>query len=373
LQPFYGNGYHGASLAWKVEIYQYHESKSESCHKNNDGSKDCHTTYSYSAEWESSPIDSSYFHDGSYSNHGTRLPSNLRSGTADAADHSLVMHQPGSSSGPAFALPQDIAQQLPSHTVLPQTSPSPEHHSQNDGPWIGGGIISPYALQRSGQYLTTASGSPRIGDIRVSVSGKMAHKASVAAKQTSWPSGPGFSFTSYPPQTFDMWGRKTYAIARLESGTESKKAFIEDWHSENQSMAFILRIITLIGFVCACAYILGPVSKAADMLRCINPCTCGLGTLLDDAAQCVIYTTACGLGCGVWSVIVAVSWFFVHPTISLALLVSGIAAFFIFPQIVARSGAKKVSAREQDGYVKITDMAFGIKKVQPAPYQNAMV
>jgi hypothetical protein len=309
IRPFYPV-FKGADMSWDMEIYQYDETKHEDCHKNNDGSKTCHTTYSYSAGWENKPIDSNRFHSYSYSNNNTDFPENLHGdGSIQAPDHSVILHshalptfiaQPTPSE--AYALPTFIAQQLPSHSLQPQSDPAQGSMSRGQ-PWNFSGNLDASALHSDGSgYVSTARGSPRIGDIRIQVSGRMSDTASVAARQQRFqgpgPNSPGFTLDNYPPQKFDMWGRKTYPLARLTAGLDKRSEFIQKWHAQNQAFAWILRIVTLILFVCACNMILEPLSVASDLLRMLNYVTCCLGSVLDNAAQGIIKMLSCGLGCG---------------------------------------------------------------------------
>lgn len=357
LRPFVPS-YHGAQMSWGMEIFQYAETKHENCKKNNDGSKTCHTTYSYSSGWHSSPISSSEFQSPEYSNEDTDFPSNLHgSGSLSAPDHSVIMHSPSPEPKPAFALPTFVADQLPSKGVQPASG-------MQSGPsqWQGTGDIQASDLHAGGAYITTAQGSPKIGDIRISFSGRMSKEASMAAKQKSRSESPWFTVDYYPPQRFDFWGRKTYQLARLEGGRESKDKFVENWLSQNQGVAWAIRIISLILFVVAFCQILGPISVAADLLRCINCFTCGLGTLLDNAAQTVISLVSCGLGCACWCFFVALSWFFVHPTLSCVLIAIAVLAY-LTPTVIMPKIMKKTEARE--GYVKMGGVSFNGKLVQP--------
>jgi len=366
LRPFFPD-YHGASMSWDTQIYQYSETSSKDCRKNNDGSQTCHTTYSYRGGWESQPINSNgfagYGASQRFSNRNTNFPDNLQqSGAVEADEYSVILHSSSASSGPAYALPQDIANQLPQHALAPQGG-----GGFGGSSWQGAGFLSPGDLHPSGNLLTTGQGSPRIGDLKIQVKGKMSQYASVAAQQQGF-SGPGFTLDSYPPHKFDFWGRKTRPLARLEAGQLSKSKFIADFHAENNLIAMVVRLITFCLMIFFCFQVLSPLSVAADLLRVINCFTCGLGTVLDNAAQCVIGTVSCALGCSCWLIVAALAWMFVRPTLGIGLLVIGLGGYIALPRIIEQvQGKKQAKAREQDGYLKMP--GFDAKKVQPVPCQ----
>jgi hypothetical protein len=359
LKPFI-TSFEGTELSWDLEIYQYEETSNSHCHKNNDGSKTCHTTYSYSAGWHSNSINSNSFHSSYYSNRGTTLPDNIKSSSVDAPDYSVMLLNDNNQA--TFSLPNKLAQMFPSKTIYPTSGVG-----DNLGQWGGAGPLDSSMLHVSGEYLVTYHGGPRIGDLRISVSGKTGTKASVAAKQVSSEMAPGFTFKDYPPQPFDFWGRKTYPLGRLEAHIESKQDFIQEWLNENADVAIILRLVLLVLMIVWCCMFLSPLSVMADLLRIINCFTCGLGTLLDNAAQTVIGAMACGLGCCVFSIVWAVSWFLVRPTLSVFVLFVGFAAFAGLHYLKTQQG-KAAEAREAAGYVTLASaprVGVSGRKVQP--------
>jgi hypothetical protein len=377
LSPFF-QSFAGTELAWFVEIYQWEETSSDDCHKNNDGSKTCHRTYSYSEGWQSRPINSNNFHNSYYSNRNyngmTALPNNLQSGTADAPDHSVLLQSVGPSGGAnSYALPNNLAQMFPSKSLSPGNPPD-----AGSSVWQGSGDLFKSMLRGDGSSLVTYSGSPSIGDLRIRVTGKTGTEASVAAKQVKLQvpmsvssSGFIFSFKNYPPQPFDFWGRETYPIGRLQDHIESRKEFIKEWMDENFTTVLIFRIILLVVMIVAYKMLLQPLSVMADLLRIINCFTCGLGTLLDNAAQGIICAISCGLGCCVFLFVVAVSWLLVRPTLSVGLIALGAVMFFGLHALKAQQG-KAANAREAEaeGYAKLgctpqPHVKVDARKVQP--------
>lgn len=378
LTPFIPS-FEGADLVWNLEIYQYTESKHQDCRKNNDGSKTCTTTYSYSAGWHSNPVDSNAFHAPQYSNQGTDFPPNLHaSGSIKAPERSVIMHNAAGDKA-AFALPEYLALQLPVQTINPVSS------GGGYTPWGGGSDIYPANLHVSGKYLVSGPGN-RIGDIRISFQGRYSPTASVAARQLPWTQSPWFQLDYYPPQKFDFWGRTTYQLARLEGGTESKKTFIQNYHNENKVVAWAIRIATLVLMCSACCTILSPFSVAADAARILNYCTCFMGTFLAEATQAVVGLMGCGLGCACWSIVVALSWLFVHPTLSIGLIllaVGGVvASSYVSKTMTTTPSAKQQGLGKQDsgkkeepkgkhvkareGYVALDGPCYiDTKKVQP--------
>lgn len=113
--------------------------------------------------------------------------------------------------------------------------------------------------------------------------------------------------------------------------------------------------------------ILDPLFVASDLMRMLNCVTCGLGSVLSDATQCVIRMLSCGLGCSCCLLISAFAWIFVHPTLAIGVMLLAVAIAFGVP-LLAKSG-KFANAREQDGYVKMGGIAFNTKRVQPTMYQ----
>merc|ERR1719414_1398377 len=101
--------------------------------------------------------------------------------------------------------------------------------------------------------------------------------------------------------------------------------------------------------------VLAPVSAAADLLKTLDCITCGLGSLLDSAAQAVIVLVSGVVGCSLAILVIAAAWFAVHPTTSLC-CVGVAAAGLVSARVLGRSN--KASAREApkgSGYLVLDD------------------
>ena len=89
----------------------------------------------------------------------------------------------------------------------------------------------------------------------------------------------------------------------------------------------------------------------ADALRMINFFTCGLGSLLDAAAQGVINCAAFLVGTFLFLIVFALAWVVSNPTFGIALLAGASLALMIGFKLVHKSA----KGRELS-YVKIVDL-----------------
>jgi len=358
LRPFVET-FHGASLSYSVEIYQWQETSSKDCQKDNTGGETCHTTYSYDQGWQGGPINSRGFR-ASYGHENVgRLPSNMQSSNSFAVPpHSIVL---SSSSGPVaeakgFVLDETLQGQLPLHTVTPSRGAGGGATWQ---PESGSYFLSSEMLQPDGDYLVTYYGSPAVGDLRVSITGQSAATASICAKQVPY-GGNEASLAAWPPQVFDIWGRVTYKLEELREGLMTKGELKAQIKSENSMLAILLRIACFFLMMMAFNCIFQPLSVAADLLRFLNYCTCCLGSILDQAAQSVICCVSCSSACWCFTLTFVLAWMFANPTygiIGLVVIVALTVAGCVAGQKSKKAEGRGVSV--QTPYVSWVKLAPG--------------
>lgn len=346
LQPFL-KAFPGTQISWKTEIYQYKESSSEVCHKDSTGGKTCTKTYSCDLDWSDSEVDSGGFEcSGYHDNTGHGLPVGFgSSGSVNAKKGSVVLSQSGSSTSHGFILDTNLQLQFPSVSM----ENTIQSYSQGWTQWYGraGGQLSPRMLQANGKYLTTYyKGAPQLGDLRISFSGRFAEEVTVAAKQL--PSSNHIaSLGPWPSQTFGWFGKHTKPVEKLYEGELSLDGFVTRWTSEVTAQLWMIRFLGLIIMVIAFEMIVQPLSVAADLLRTIDMCTCGLGSILDNAAQCVLHTAAFVLAVVVTLLTVAVAWLVARPFYAILMLVLAVAVF-LCPAYMRKSQARDVGIAGAD-------------------------
>jgi len=352
LSPFLSS-FEGSQLGWTVEVYQNSQTSSKSCKKDNSGGEHCVTTYSCSRAWSSVEVDSSDFKCAdSYSNLGHGFPSNLKNTGSFIADpYQVVLAKSATKSG-GLALDSNLAQQLPSSDLGSKLHPvSPTQQWSRMG-----GSLQPTMLYKNGNYLASSL-NPGIGDIRISLQGRSANAATVAAQLSAGDShgllGP------YPSQKFGWFGKRTKPLEKLEPGILSINSFVDAWNGEIGAQLWLIRIVCLVVMVIAFEMIVQPLSVAADLLRTLNWCTCCLGSILDNAAQCVIHTVALVMAVCITMFTVAVAWIVARPALGIGLLVLTVAIFCSFFYYQRKKSARNVG---------ISDASAGL--VQEAPMQQ---
>jgi len=343
----YVSAFYGSSISWNMEIYQWQESSSQNCRKTNTGGQECQTIYNYNSAWSSTPISSDTFHSTNpeYQNSGS-FPANLQNGRVGAplADVALVLDN-----GNLWYLSQNLVDQFPLKMVNVEGPP------QSENSYPGQGDLESTMLHADHGYISTGvPGAPRIGDIRISLIGTGLPQngyGTVCAQQTFDQQNMAFGFRQYPGQPFDFWGRVTNPLSHFEAGHLTPKQFEENWHNENAGTAFIFRLFLWFLMCYSISMIFSPLSVMADGLRLINFVSCGLGSLLDSAAQSVIQCAAFLVGSVLFLIVFAVAWIVSNPTFGVGLLAVALVAYFIGLQFAH----KTVKGRELS-YVKIVDL-----------------
>jgi len=349
------SSFHGTSLRYDTEIYQWRETSEQQCHKTNSGGQVCTTIYHYNSHWSSSPINSANFHsyNSAYHNSGS-FPTNLQGhGQLSAQAEDVVMSIGGGPSDNSWLLTQALVDQFPSKAVNVVGPPQPQNSQ-----YPGYGTLTSDMLYDAGHgHLETGyPGAPRIGDLRIRFSGygvPQGGYGTVCAQQTSY--GRNFSFQPYPGQPFDMWGRVTNPLSHFEAGQQNPEEFQQIWHSANDASVMVVRLFLWFLMVCSIIMVFSPLSVMADALLMFNFCTCGLGSLLDSAAQGLINCAAFLVGTVLFLIVFAVAWAVSNPTFGVSLLAGALVAYIVGLKFMHKS-AKAAKGRELS-YVKIEDMS----------------
>lgn len=358
--------FNGSKLEWGTEIYQYRENSHKECTKDNKGGEHCHTEYTCSLEWSKFYIDSSGFKcDDAPSNIGHDFPAGLQqSGSIVAPAYSVVLSHDGTNTG-GLALDNNLQGQLPS-AQLPFKRPAGQRETYQRR----AGVLSPNMLQLDGRYLVTYWSQPQVGDIRIQLTGNSATTATVAAKQgSSKTQANSYKLKAWPPQSFDLFGKQTKPLEKLFPGRLSADEFVEAWNNEITGNLWLRRIAALVLLIIAFESILQPLSVAADLLRMLNWCTCGCGSILDEAAQCLIHTLAITAAFVLCLFTVALAWIVARPVLGCFLLL--VAGTLLF---LGRRAAKKQSARVAmaDASTGLMSSEIVLTSATPAPMPTAM-
>jgi hypothetical protein len=307
--------FEGASLTWSLEIYQWSESSSQECTKDNRGGQNCVTKYSYSQGWESRPINSNSFYSPSgHQNYGS-LPSNTPAGSYTVpAQQIFLSNMVGDSSVTPntghFILDANLQSQFPNiraHLNAPMQVGASTR-------WQSGTPLQASDLRIQSGYLTTSVGYPQIGDVRIMIQGKSASHAGVCADVRYQDGQGGTLLGPHPPQKFNFWGQTTLPMENLRGGSFDLDSFITEIKDENMIFALLCRFIGWLLMIVAFFMIFSPLSVMADLLMWLNYCTCCLGSILDKASQAVIAMVSCGTGCVCFTIVFCAAWAVANPT-----------------------------------------------------------
>lgn len=309
----YGIGAKAISLQRRVEYYQYVE-HSESKKEDKLGGKEVTTTtYTYSKEWVSSPVESGNFHDPAYQQKNTVLATvenqdqwaqNVSFG-AYKLNESLI-HSISSKEPMEVKLTDDLLKQLDNNTKIAYerfygattTKPAAKPAAVDS---IGAAVEpSPYEfihVSNNEIYYGRTPGAPEVGDVKVTFEIVVPAKVTVVAQTTD--------------NTFKAFKAKNgKTFQTLVMGKKDMAEIFDAENSSNSTWTWILRIAGIFLVVFSLKMVFGFIETLLKVVPFIsNIVGWGVG----------IVCTIVGV---VWSLIViAVAWIFYRPLLGIALLV----------------------------------------------------
>jgi hypothetical protein len=260
-----------------VEMYQWEQEEDTKTEKNMGGSETETKTYTYKQTWSSSLIDSSEFKEAE----GHRNPASM-------PIESKIQYAQKVTLGD-FTLPDDMVKSMSGDKDVDLAKANVESLKEKFG--------KPVHHQAEGLYFGDDMNTPKIGDLRVTMTEVLPGTVSVIAQQN------GTTMQPYMAQA-----GKTVSL--LEMGQVSPQEMIHNAEMENVVMTWLLRLASLLLMMLGFGLIMKPVAVLADVVPFFGSMV-GFGTGL--------IAFICGLG--LWTVALAISWFVVRPLWAVGLIV----------------------------------------------------
>lgn len=279
--PMFGIETSAINLRRNAEYYQWQEETHRETRKKLGGGEETVTTYTYSPEWVQSPIDSNKFEDPSYRGRNVIL--------ADVKDETFWA---GNVSFGAYKLPDFLKHSIGGETSMTLESPDmrqlesfinvPSGYTARDLIHVQGGTV----------YIGANPGTPSIGDVRITFTKTPPAEVSLIAKVVR---------DSFEP----FRASNGYSFSRLSMGVVSSEKMFEGARSDNNLMAWILRVVGILCVIFGLRLIFRPLSVIADVIPI-------LGTIVEAGAG--IVAMILGLA---WSMcVIAVAWVRFRPLIA---------------------------------------------------------
>jgi len=300
--PIFGASATAINISRRVEYYQWEEHSRQETRKKLGGGEETVTTYTYTQEWVSGPIDSGAFRDPDYQGRNKVL----------ARYEDEALYAPHVTFG-AYTMPDflkhSIGGAVPLDLVLDEERKKAifEGLSVEAGPLgnatLRGGVSSSVQpqdryvhAQGNVLYLGENPGSPQIGDVRVTFTQTPPTDVSIIAQVAG--------------NTFEEFTASNgYTFSRLDMGTVGMERMFAGAESDNAIMAWILRVVGTIVVIAGLGTILHPLSVIADVIPI-------LGSIVGAGTGFVAFLL--GLA---WSLLViAVAWIRFRPVLAVSLL-----------------------------------------------------
>jgi hypothetical protein len=272
VDPDFGVQAGAIRLVRETEYYQWVEhSKSETKDKLG-GGQETVTTYTYSREWVSSPVNSANFHDpdyqGSNSVRLTVADNEIRAGKVDFG---------------GYVLPPSLVAAIPANTP----AAVPASLAEGEDTFVSGNMV----------YYGADPQKPAVGDVRVSFLQADGGEASILAQVTG--------------NTFEAFKHKNgKSLMTLQMGNHSMESMFESEKAANKTILWILRILGIMLVIAALRMMF---SILVTILKVLPP----LAKVGELGVNLVTFIV--GL---VWSlIIILIAWVVYRPVLAIALAV----------------------------------------------------
>mmetsp|Transcript_288 Transcript_288/g.720 ORF Transcript_288/g.720 Transcript_288/m.720 type:complete len:413 (-) Transcript_288:153-1391(-) len=297
-------------LQRKVETFQWIEHKHTETHKNNGGSTDTVTTYTYEKDWSEKLISSSNF--GQPDEHQNPTGAKFQSQTLVANPIQVD----------AFQLSSPIVNKMSWYQPLSGTTISIDTISdeslRNEASVMGGDTF----------YFGATPAYPQVGDTRVSFVQVPSQTISVVAQQSS-----GGDLTAYMSPA-------GASVLLVESGPHSAAEMFHHAHQAVTVQTWIFRVLGWMLLFLAAKNLVAPLSVLADVLPFV-------GDLVEVGNDCLSFFVSAIASI----VVIALAWLSYRPLVSLSMLVLVGGAIYLAHQ-------RKASRSTDVGYAQASVLSF---------------
>ena len=309
-----------------VEVYQTVEHSETTREKRGDKTVE-KTTYSYSNEWRSSPVNSAEFHDASkrsanppaampFSNED-RIAANVNLGAFTLSEK----HVKRMGEKKPFAFPTDfkVPATVPGgqyqngviyvpFNAAPAAAPSPGSASTGFSPLLAAAQAATNVSAAVANAAATAitggravAVAPVPGDVRVTFSVVLPHDVTVVERQDG--------------NTLSPWAASDgETLSFVRDGRVPAAKIFADAQSMNSKLTWLLRLVGLLVMYFGLKKFLGPIDTLVDVIPILNGIV-AMGTSL-----------AAGLVAGACALLtIGVAWIYYRPLIGIPLVVAGLA------------------------------------------------
>lgn len=290
----FGISVNAIKLIRSTEFYQWVEHTSTTTKDKIGGGQETVTTYTYSKEWVSSPVNSSSFEDSDYKGINNDVLLNLDDQSWQAQNVSFG----------AYKLPEGLVSQM-NNRVSCIVDLEPEVVDQYEADFHKAFDVDADKnfVHTDGNtiYLGVNPNNPTVGDVRVSYEKVLPGDVSVLAVAN------GDSFGKYT-------AKNGYSLMTLSEGTVAMDEMFETERQGNKTIAWILRIVGILLVVFGFRNIFDIITALLKVLPFLGNIA-GLGVGL--------VSWVLGL---VWSfVVIAIAWVAYRPVLGICLLVAAAA------------------------------------------------
>ena len=289
------------AIGREVEMYQWVEQSESKTEKNLGGSEETTTTYSYSREWRSSPVDSSDF----------KVPSGHENPPFAVNSARIVVD---SANIGAFTVSGNLVAKLGDQKQIRLT---PEDVSR-----IAGNIATgkPLKLNQGDIYLGSSATSPQIGDMKIRFERTDLAEASIVGAQKG-------------DRIVDFRTSNGREILLGAAGRKEAAAMFEQAQQENTIITWLVRAAGLLGLFIGFKLMTMILPVLGDVIPFIGSIV-GTGTTI----LALIFTFLVG------PLVIAIGWFAYRPLLAAVIIGTGVllSAGFIY---LKRKSAPAVPTR----------------------------
>ena len=283
-------------LIRSVEYYQWVEHQHSETKDKVGGGQETITTYTYSKEWVSSPVNSYNFEDPDYRGIDNSVLLSVESNTWQAQNVSFG----------AYQFPESLISQMNnSRAFQVELKPEVTQYYEEQFHKAYSVSASQNFIHVNGNivYVGVNSASPTIGDVRVTYKQVVPGDVSILAKVNG--------------NTFEKYTAKNgYSLITLEDGTVSADEMFANEHASNKFMAWLLRIIGIL-------LVFGGFKNIFNIITQLLKVLPFLANIADLGVNLVA-----GVLTAVWClVVIAIAWLWYRPLLGILLLI--IAALYV--------------------------------------------